>query len=117
VSFLFELMFACRADEDGLSVLGNLHYMNNRLLACRGRTVFVSEFNDLVIVSILQVVSVLVYSITLLEIFVDHQRIVVGEWVFLEADEASVDDRILLNDRGQHVVASVGRAEAHRILL
>jgi hypothetical protein len=109
-------MLACRADEDGLPVLSDLHYMNDRLLACSDRAVLVSEFDDLVIVSILQVVSVLVYSITLLEIFIDHQRVVVGEWVFLEADQASVDDRILLHNRGQHVVASVGRAEAHCIL-
>jgi hypothetical protein len=84
-------MFARRTNVNRLAVLRDFHDMYNRFFTSFARTVLVDQFNDLIIVGILQIVAIFVNRITFLEILVNHQSVVVGKWVLFKAHQAAID--------------------------
>lgn len=106
-------MLASWAHVKRLSILRDLDNVDDGFLASAIGTVLMDQFDNLIIVGVLQVVAVFMNGVALLEIFIDHERIIRGKRVFLETHQAAIHHGVLLDDRGQHVVAVVEGAESH----
>ena len=106
-------MLTCRADMERLTILSDLHHVDDGFFAPLVGALFLNQLDDSVVVSIHEVVAILVDSRAFLEVFVHDERINIGKWILFEAHQAAVDHIRLLHDGRENIVAVVTRAESH----